>query len=574
MSNPLNEFKNFAQVIWAHLSLPPLTPCQVEVCEWMQHGPKRNQTWGFRGIGKSYLCSAYAAWCLWVNPDEKILVISASKERADQFVQFTRRLIEDVPILQHLRPDRLRGDRDSSVSFDVGCCTPAHSPSVRAIGITGMLAGSRASLIIMDDVEIPANASTPVQREKLSEAVKECDAVLLPANESLRVDPKVRVLGTPQSMETVYLQLEERGYVPRIWPIQVPDAATLLGYRGCLAPSIQRLIDDGHDEGTPTEPTRFHIDDIAERRISYGSLSFALQFMLSTALSDAEKYPLKTKDLVFASFPVDRAKEVYVHSNHPQYRIKGLDNVGMQGDGFYSVAQEIGEFQTFERTVVSVDPSGTGKDETSIVSGSMLAGQIFVHRAFGTLEGYAESTLMAIAEEARRVKATKVLIESNFGDGMFSQLLRPVLQRVYPCQIEEVKHTTMKEKRIIDTLAPVMGLHKLVMHDSIPALDKVPHEGDRDSDRRTRDRQMFHQLTHLTEDKGCLAHDDRLDCLAQLVAHFQPYMSLDAMSEVRARELEKQREWEDRGIVKTEQNSWIAYAEPGSTIMDPLKLSF
>lgn len=534
----------------------------------MQHGPKRNQTWGFRGIGKSYLCSAYAAFCLWVNPDEKILVISASKERADQFVQFTRRLIEDVPILQHLRPDPRRGDRDSSVSFDVGVCTPAHSPSVRAVGITGMLAGSRASLIIMDDVEIPANSATPVQREKLAEAVKECDAVLLPANAALRVDPKVRVLGTPQSMETVYLQLEERGYCPRIWPIQTPDEATLLGYRGNLAPSVAALIDSGAAPGTPTEPSRFHIDDIAERRISYGALSFALQFMLSTALSDAEKYPLKTKDLIFASFPTDRAKEVYVHSNHPQYRLKHHDNVGMQGDGFFGVAQEIGEFQPFERTIVSVDPSGTGKDETSIVSGSMLAGQIFVHRIFGTLEGYAESTLMAIAEEARRVKATKVLIESNFGDGMFSQLLKPVLQRVYPCAIEEVKHTTMKEVRIIDTLAPVMGLHKLVMHDSIPTLDKVPHDGDRDSDRRTRDRQVFHQMTHLTADKGCLAHDDRLDCLAQLVAHFQPFMALDAMSEQRARELEAQRAFEDRGIVRQEEDSWLSYAEPGSTTIE------
>ena len=564
--HPFRKFRNFAQMLWAHLNLPPLTPLQLEVCDWMQYGPKRNQTWGFRGIGKSYLCSGYAAWSLFINPDEKILVISASKERADQFVKFTRRLIEDVPMLHHLRPDRNRGDQDSSVSFEVGCCTPAHSPSVRAIGITGQLAGSRASLIIMDDVEIPSNSSTPVQREKLAEAVKECDAVLLPANEELGVDPRVRVLGTPQSMETVYLQLEERNYVPRIWPIQVPDTPTYLGYRGNLAPSIQAQYDAGDDPGTPTEPSRFHIADIAERRMSYGALSFALQFMLSTALSDAEKYPLKTKDLMFDSFSPERGREVYIHSNHPQFKLEGAENVGMQGDGFYRPADVIGEWKPFDRTVLIVDPSGRGKDETAIVSGSLLGGQVFVHRVLGSVKGYTEETLVMIAEEARRIKATKVVVEGNYGDGMFSQLLRPVLQRIYPCTIEEVKVTGNKELRIIDTLSPAFEAHKVIFHESCPKSDKVPHEGDVDSDMRARDRQLFYQMTHLTPEKGCLAHDDRLDAVALLVAHFSEFMNLDANAEMRAREEELARAAEDSGIITDQPESWFDCFEPGVTI--------
>jgi len=531
--HPFRLFRNFAQAIWKHLGLPPLTPVQKEICDWLQFGPKRSQTWGFRGVGKSYITSAYCLWLLWFNPEEVILVVSASKDRADAFVQFTRRLIGEVDFLQHLTPDRNRGDRDSNVSFDVGACTPKHSPSVKAIGITGQIAGSRASTIVMDDVEVPANSGTPAQRENLSEAVKEVDAVLLPKDERVNVDPKVRVLGTPQSMETVYLQLEERGYVPRIWPIRVPDEETLIGYRGNLAPSVQKMIADGEAPGAPVEPSRFHVDDIEERRISYGALGFALQFMLSTALADAEKYPLKTKDIIFAPFEVKRAREVYVHSCQRKYKMVDADNVGMQGDGFYNAADTIGDWVPFQKTILSVDPSGRGKDETAVISGSIYSGQIFVHRCLGMLSGYAESTLEAIALEAKRVSAQRIVVEANFGDGMFLQLLRPALNRIYPCTVEEVKHSTVKERRIIDTLSPILEAHKLVMHESLPKSDRVAH--DADSETRARDRQLFYQLTHLTDERGCLAHDDRLDCLAMLVAHFSDSIALDARSEERAR---------------------------------------
>lgn len=505
------------------------------MCDWLEKGPKRSQMWAFRGAGKSYLTSAYAVYLLLLNPEEKILVISASKQRADDFVQFTRRLIDEIPLFGHLVPRRDLRYRDSSVAFDVGCCVPAHSPSVTARGITGQLAGSRASTIILDDVEIPVNSETPAKREKLSEAIKEVDAILLPANKELNVDPKVRVLGTPQSMETIYLQLEERGYVPRIWPVQVPDEDTHTGYRGHLAPSIEDMVREGIPAGTPTD--RFSSEDIGERRVSYGAMGFALQFMLSTALSDAEKYPLKCRDAVFATFTPERVRELYIHSNHPKYLIKDVDCPGMQGDGFYHPADEVGAWVKPDATIVVVDPSGRGRDETAFASMSASAGFLFVHRVQGLLGGYEENTLIAIAEEARRVKANLIVVEANYGDGMFSRLLQPVLNRIYPCSIEEVKHSINKERRIIDTLSPVLEGHKLVFHESIPESDKVAHSAD--SDLRVRDRQLFYQMTHLTDEKGCLAHDDRLDCLAMGVQHFSKFMALDARSEQDMRERER-----------------------------------
>jgi hypothetical protein len=91
----------------------------------------------FRGIGKSWLTAAYVCWLLWKNPQHKILVVSASKDRADAFSIFVKRLIETIPELAHLKP---RGDqRNSNLAFDVGPATPDQSPSVKSVGITGQL---------------------------------------------------------------------------------------------------------------------------------------------------------------------------------------------------------------------------------------------------------------------------------------------------------------------------------------------------------------------------------------------------------------------------------------------------
>ena len=564
--HPARDFKVFAGRIWKHLNLPPLTPVQRDICDWMQHGGKRNQTHAFRGVGKSYLCSAYVLWSLFVNPEEKCLVISASKERADSFVKFSRRLIDEVPFLQHLIPDRNRGDRDSNIAFDVGAATAgAHSPSVKAAGITGQITGARGSLIVLDDVEVPANSATPQMREKLSESIKEIDAILLPESKELSVDPRVRILGTPQSMETIYATLEERGYTTRVWPVQVPEEHTTEGYHGNLAPMVQKMIDDGEPAGEPVEPSRFPRHDIAERRLSYGTLGFMLQFMLSTALSDAEKFPLKTKDLIVAPFQTETARQVYVHSNHPQYRLKEQPNVGMNGDGFFAPAEAVGDWAKFDKTIVAVDPSARGRDETAVVSMSSLGGQLFLHRSFGLLSGYGPETLMAIAQEARRVSAHKIVIESNFGDGMFSQLLKPVLNNTYPCSIEEIRNSQMKEQRIIDTLAPVIEGHKLVVHESVLTSDRIPHG--EDSQERQRDRQLFYQMTHLTAEKGCLAHDDRLDCLALAVGHFSSTMLLDAHAEHRAR---AEAAWDTlAGDNKPQHLSWLHSDVTASPFSDP-----
>src|SRR5271166_6386538 len=158
----LDDFRNFLFLVWRHLNLPDPTPVQYDIAHYLQHGPKRCIIEAFRGVGKSYVTSAFVVWLLLRDPQLNILVVSASKDRADQFSIFTKRLIAEMPMLAHLRPKDEQ--RNSMISFDVGPARNSHAPSVKSVGITGQITGSRADVIIADDVEVPNNSMTDMMR--------------------------------------------------------------------------------------------------------------------------------------------------------------------------------------------------------------------------------------------------------------------------------------------------------------------------------------------------------------------------------------------------------------------------
>ncbi len=291
VAHPWDDFRNFIFDLWSHLNLPSPTPLQYDIALYLQHGPRRRMIEGFRGVAKSFLSAGYVCWKLWKNPQLKIMVVSASKERADAFSVFVKQIIESFEPLSHLRP---RSDqRNSNLAFDVGPATPDQSPSVKSVGITGQLTGSRADIIIPDDIEVPKNSMTVVQREKLAELIKEFDAVIKPGGE-------IVYLGTPQTEESIYNKLPERGYDIRVWPARYPkDAKQRAMYGDRLAPIIALAFDANPALAwTPTDPIRFNEADLQEREASYGRSGFALQFMLDTTLSDAERYPLKLADFI------------------------------------------------------------------------------------------------------------------------------------------------------------------------------------------------------------------------------------------------------------------------------------
>ncbi len=529
-----DDFKLFLQALWQQLDLPSPTRAQYAIADYLQHGPKRLQIQAFRGVGKSWITGAFVLWTLFNDPEKKIMIISASKERADNMSIFLQKLIIETPWLVHLRP-KSDDSRWSRISFDVNC-SPHQAPSVKSVGITGQLTGSRADLMILDDIEVPGNSMTEMMREKLLQLCTEAESILTP-----KKDSRIMYLGTPQTTFTIYRKLAERNYRPFVWPARYPRKDKLSQYEGLLSPQIVEDIEMGVEEWAPTDPDRFTSDDLVEREAAMGRSNFMLQFQLDTTLSDAEKFPLKFSDLVITSVNPTQAPDAVVWCSDPRNVLKDLPTVGLPGDYFYSPMQLQGDWSDYTETICSVDPSGRGSDETAATYISQKNGFLYVHEVRAYRDGYSDNTLLDILRGCKRYNVTKLLIETNFGDGIVAELFKKHLQQTKQAiDVEEVRANVRKEDRIIDALEPIMNQHKLIVDRGVVEWD---YSSNKDAPPEERLLYMlFYQMSRMCREKGAVKHDDRLDSLAQGVKYFTDAMGISAYEAVKMR---KQEEWQD-----------------------------
>ena len=529
-----SDFKLFLQALWDQLGLPSPTRAQYAIADYLQYGPKRLQIQAFRGVGKSWITGAFVLWTLFNDPERKIMIISASKERADNMSIFLQKLIIETPWLSHLRP-KSDDSRWSRISFDVNC-SPHQAPSVKSVGITGQLTGSRADLMILDDIEVPGNSMTEFMREKLLQLCTEAESILTPKSDS-----RIMYLGTPQTTFTIYRKLAERSYRPFVWPARYPAKSKLSQYEGLLAPQIQEDLEAGVEAWDCTDPDRFNNDDLLEREASMGRSNYMLQFQLDTSLSDAEKFPLKMADLVVTSVNPDSAPEAVIWCSDPQNVIKDLPTVGLPGDYFYSPMQLKGEWSSYSETICSIDPSGRGTDETAAAFISQRNGFLYLHEMRAYRDGYSDSTLLNILDGCKKYNVTKLVIETNFGDGIVSELFRKHLTtRKQAVDIEEIRANVRKEDRIIDSLEPVLNQHRLVVNRSVIDWDYNSNQDSAPEERLIY--MLFYQMSRMCREKGAVKHDDRLDCLAQGVKYFTDALSISANEQIKLRELEEFRD--------------------------------
>lgn len=546
------DFVFFLFVLWKALSLPVPTRCQIDMARKLSAGDNRRFILqAFRGIGKSFITCAFVVWKLWNNPDLKFMIVSASKERADANSIFIKRIIDLMPQLQELKPKQ--GQRDAVISFDVGPAKPDHSPSVKSVGITGQLTGSRADILIADDVEVPNNSATQAARDRLSELVKEFDAILKPGG-------TIIYLGTPQNEMTLYRELEGRGYTTTIWPARYPrDRKDWQSYGDRLAPMLQAELEEDPESfyWRPTDEVRFDDTDLKERELSYGKAGFALQFMLNPNLSDAEKYPLKLRDLIVADLDPESSPMVYQWLPNPQNKREDVPNVGLMGDSYHTYQTVGSAFSSYTQKILVIDPSGRGKDETGYAVLYQLNGYIFAMEVGGMRGGYADSTLEALAKIGRKWKVNEYVIEGNFGDGMYLELFKPVAARIHPAAVTEVKSKGQKELRICDVLEPIMGSHRLIVNAAAIVQD-YQSASDKDGVRNPI-YSLFYQMTRISRERGALAHDDRLDALAIGVQFFVESMAKDANKgerEVTEEWLEEQMENPRKGFESIHTEFW------------------
>jgi hypothetical protein len=523
----LTDFATFLRLLWHHLRLPEPTRAQLAMARYLQHGGPRIQLQMFRGCGKSWVTAAFVLWTLYCDVNKKILVVSASKQRADDFSLFTQRCIMDFPFLQHL-DNSGKDNRWSRVAFDVKGAEPAQSPSVKSVGITSAMTGSRADLIVPDDIENPINSATDIQREKLLQLTTEFESILVPKPTS-----RIIYLGTPQSMFTVYQKLEVRGYKAMVWPARYPSEEALPSYDGRLAEELETDIRSSGLSalvGQPTD-TRFSDRLLAERESVMGKANFQLQFQLDTSMSDMLRYPLRLGDIPVVSLDPRKCPGTVIWSADPANRISDLEAISLPGDHWYRPARLGDDWLDWPAdTIISVDPSGRGKDETGVCILSQLAGNIYLRALRGFTDGYSDATLTAILKLGRTYGATMCLVESNFGDGTVIALLQKHARELQiPMTFEETRAYVRKEDRMLDSLEPVTTQHRLIIDRGVIEYD-LQSNLDLPMEERLQ-KTLAYQLTRLCRDKGALKYDDRADCLAQGVAYFTDRLNVSQFEE-------------------------------------------
>lgn len=161
----------------------------------LQNAPHRGLLMAFRHSGKSTVVGIFAACVLYMNPNARILILSAHEALASRMVTHIRHILENHPRCADLIPNVKKEWAASRITVNRSIGT--REPSVVCQGVHGNITGMRADLIICDDVEVPNTANTRQKRENLRERLRELDFILSPGGAMIYI-------GTPHTMDTIY----------------------------------------------------------------------------------------------------------------------------------------------------------------------------------------------------------------------------------------------------------------------------------------------------------------------------------------------------------------------------------
>lgn len=557
------HFATFLKDMMGVLGFTP-TWMQYDIGNYLQFGPHDLMVQAQRGEAKSTITAIYAVFCLIHDPQHRVLIVSAGGKQANEIATLVQRLIFTVPTLECMRPDKNQGDRTSVEAFDIHYSLKGidKSPSVACIGITGNLPGKRADLLIADDIESPKNSMNAGNRELLLTLSLEFSSI---ATGRPGVPPRIVYLGTPQTSDSIYNTLPGRGFAMRIWPGRYPTPAERANYGEHLAPSlVSRMEADPSlqfgggplgDQGQPTDPTLFGEDVLTKKQERNGLSYFKLNFMLDTKLMDAMRFPLKPEQLVVmpgggTRFPLTITRG-YGGTATRSFTSSGI---GFSMMSPHEVSQETAELQGVH---MQVDPAGGGAngDETGYAITGFLNGNVFVLAAGGVPGGYDFEALDKLADLAVKHKVTVISVEKNMGHGAFAKVWLPILRKKWNGHVEEEFVTGQKEQRMIGTLEPIMGRGSLIVLESVVEEDNDQTERYAQSGKR-QTFSLFFQMMKCTKQRGCLAHDDRLDALEGSVRHWLKQIAVDQHKIIERTEAKQWTEWfnDPTGMLRQTQN--------------------
>lgn len=507
----IDDFRNHLYFCFKHLGLGEPTRIQYELAREIQEGSLDAIIAAGRGTGKSTITACLASWEWLKDPNLTFLVLSNTQGKAIDFVSQARKILSVVPYCQYMVPRDI--DKDNALGFNLAVRTKfTQDLNCAARGITGQITGLHADRVVLDDIEISGKNETPVGKETLLKKLAELESI---RNKGSRVI----FLGTPHYQDSVYNVLKE-SYPMIKYPAEMPDQTNPAEVEDVASWVLGLDIEPGE----ATQPERFDTAELAARRAKIGPSHYALQYKLVTSLADADRYPLKLRDLLVIDIDPEVGPDKIVWQGQNPMSIPMF---GISGDIIPEPMYVSNNYLKFQHTHLCIDPSGRGTDETAICIASVLSGTVYIHELLGIEGGYGDSVLGKIAKLINEYQVPLVRVESNFGDGLFTKVLTPYL--INNCNkvgIEEFKVKGQKELRIIETLEPVMAMHRLVINR-----------------KAIKDQVNQMQLTRLHAGRGALKHDDRVDVLSSAVEFYKSHMATDTE---RASEDIKRKEWEKR----------------------------
>ncbi len=540
------NFVDFCSDVMEYLGFN-MTWMQADIADFMQNGPDFSMVSAQRGEAKSTIACIFAVWCLIQKPATRVMLISGTEDKAAENGTLIYRIISRYPLLDYLAPDKNAGDKTSLLEFDIHWCLRGldKSASVVCRGITSGIAGYRADVLIPDDVETLKNGMTHVQRQQLLMLCKEFSAIV--------THGRILYLGTPQTKDSIYNTLPARGYTVRIWPGRFPSNAEIENYAGCLAPAVLDRLNrlgvqcqsgDGLDgtRGWSTDPERYTNKDLRIKELDNGPEYFQLQYMLDTSLVDAMRQQIKLRDLIVGDFDKDAVPEVIGWAAEPKLRLELGPEFPVTKAELYRPAFMSDRFTALTNITAYVDPAGEGGDELAFAVGGNVGPYIHLIGIGGLKGGLSDDNLEKFSQLVIALGVKQVLVEDNMGAGTVTKLILNYFNGLgkdgkvrVPCVGVDNRHATgQKEKRIIDTIRPVVQRHRLIVHKAAMDMD-LEYCKQYPMDKRHA-RSLFLQLHSITTDRGCLDKDDRADALEGLIRELAGTLVIDEDNVARARD--------------------------------------
>jgi hypothetical protein len=585
-----NNFVFFIWELWIDRGLQdedgatgkaPLSNVEIDAANFLEAGPRRRIVLAFRGIGKTHIMGALCLFRYNRDPSRQIVCVSKSEREVKKTCKLVRRWISSVWFLKHLEP--LPGQPDGATYFEVNnplsgglAGGDARQPSMWILGIGGQLEGNRGHTFIFDDIETKTNTRTLAARLALRTMANEFDNIAYPHREFVDggpIDPvEIIGVGTPKHEETLYVDLQKRGYIVQSYPIAFPfaDQKTI-----ALAPILRAALNSGQSRpGDPTCPLRFNEEEIAIRRMG-GLNEYLKEFMLCADMGNADPYPLKLADLLV--FPVHRdiapTRILWGSRDHNGTTQIPDSEISSRGLGEDRLLRPIyvdkENWLPFNSTKAGLDPAGRGTDKTGLAIVSHLAGLLYLKRIVGLPGGVGEDSLHTIATELKLHDAREVHIESNIDTfGTFENQLTVAIARLscdpgqdpdhpqgWNCRVIKQRAVGVKEWRIIDTLEPVITSHRLVVDPACLAMAE-PYEQQND---------FQFQLTRIIKATGALGEDGMIDALQiavkawQHITRMDPKRTSEELEQARlAKDIDRRRQLFSN-MTSTKEPSWISH---------------